>query len=1229
MKRNFYLILFITVLSSSFSSAQITTKLDLRLWKRLHDGDTRKVNMPLLVKGDMNAIEKLTAKFGGVYKYGYNDISSIEIPEMNLIAFANEKAVEKIENTGAKGVFLMDTARVKNNIDSVHGGFAPLPNNLKGRNVVVGIIDGGIYFQHYDFRNTADSTTRVRYIWDQVTSGANPPAPFGYGNQWDSADINAGNCTHVPPLGDNGHGTCVAGIAAGNSLSTKGTAYENQFTGVAPEADIIAVRIKNDNNFLTNVADAVNYIFTKATALGKPCVINTSIGTYYGSHDGIDLATQLIEAQLDQQSGRVLVAAAGNTGDRPYHLGYDIPVDSAYTYITYNPSLGYHYFDFWTDTANFNNALFKVGAYDNNGNFINSTEYFSVPADFNPPQGSYTVVSRFLANNSLTDEVYIAVSLVGTRYQVEFQIYPSNNANYWRLQTSGTGRIDGWISSAVIGSSDMTSYLNGGIYITDPHYRHPDTLQTMVTSWQNSDKVITVGNYSNRAGYTDYNSSYVDLTASPYNEIVGKKVHDSSVGPTRDNRLKPDIVATGNTTIATGDANYISALLGSGQGYKVSVTGKQVRNGGTSMASPIVAGIAALYLEQRQNATYAEVKQALICSATKDIFTGTVANVEYGNGKVNAFAALTSSACISYGSPDTACLNYNPTADFDTGCVAKVYGCTDTGSFNYNPLANIEDGSCIAKIYGCTDTASTNYDALANTDNGTCIPKVYGCTDTGSINYNALANIEDGSCVPKIYGCTDTASTNYDALANTNDGSCIPKVYGCTDTGSINYNSLANVEDGSCNAKIYGCTDTASTNYDVLANTNDGSCTPKVYGCTDTGSANYNSLANIEDGSCIAKIYGCTDTASTNYDALANTDDGSCIAKVYGCTDTSSINYNSLANVEDGSCVPKVYGCTDTGSINFNFLANIEDGSCVAKIYGCTDTASTNYDALANTDNGSCAPKIYGCTDTGSINYNSLANVEDGSCVAKIYGCTDTASINYDALANTSNGSCILKIYGCTDTGSINYSPVANVANGSCIAKVYGCIDTGSLNYNSLANVSDGSCVPKIYGATDTACLNYNSLANIDNNSCIPKVYGITDTACVNYNALANVVNGVCIQKVYGCTDSTATNYNPQATIDDGTCITSSIGSISAQKISVQIIPNPFSEQTTFKISGLIFEIGSIRIYNVLGEVIDEILLAKNKTEYIYTNNSISKGVYFYCLSADERNFKTGKLVIE
>ncbi|MES2620299.1 MAG: S8 family serine peptidase [Bacteroidota bacterium] len=1183
--------------------AQVSTKLDLRLWERLHDGNISEQNMPLLVKGDLNEVQALTERLGGTYKYGHNNISSVEIPERNLLAFSDDKAIEKIENTGAKGVFLMDTARIRNNIDSVHSGFAPLPNNLKGRNVVIGIIDGGIYFQHYDFRNPADSTTRIRYIWDQVATGGVVPAPYNYGRQWTSTNINNGTCTHVPPANDFGHGTSVAGIAAGNSLSTKGTAYENQFTGVAPESQIIAVRVKNDNNFLTNVSDAVDYIFKKADSLGLPCVINTSVGTYYGSHDGLDLTSQLIDAMLDEKNGRALVASAGNAGNIRHHLGYNVPTDSAYTYFTYtaNPSVSI-YFDLWADTADFNNTMFKVGASVNNGTIINGTEYFNVPLDFNPPQGNYVIVNRSLTNGSLTDQVSIAATLDGERYHVEFLIYPSKTANYWRLQTSGSGKFDAWSNVNLTGTANMTRVLTGNVFITDPHYRHPDTLKTMVSSWQNSDKVITVGNYSNRAGYTGYTSTYVNLTIAPDNEVVGRRAAESSLGPTRDNRMKPDLMATGNTTLCTGDANNIASLLSTSQGYKVARSGKHSRNGGTSMASPIVAGIAALYLEKRSNASYAEIKQALICTATEDNFTGSTPNHQYGNGKVNAFAALTSVNCVSFGSNDTSCLNYNPVADFDSGCVAKVYGCMDTASINYDSLVNVDNGSCIPKVYGCTDTGSINYNALANVNDGTCILKVYGSLDTACINYNPASNVIV-TCIAKVYGCIDTASINYDALANVNDGSCVAKMYGCTDTASINYNALANVNDGSCIAKVYGCTDTASINYDALANVNDGSCIAKVYGCTDTAAINYNALANVSDGTCIAKLYGCTDTASINYDALANVNDGSCIAKVYGCTDTASINYNVLANVNDGSCIAKVYGCTDTASINYDALANVSNGSCVAKVYGCTDTASINYNALANVNDGSCIAKVYGCTDTAAINYDALANVNDGSCVAKVYGCTDTAAINYNALANVNDGSCIAKVYGCNDTASINYNVLANVTDGSCIAKVYGCTDTAAINYDALANVNDGSCIAKVYGCSDTASINYDALANVNDGSCIAKVYGCTDTAAINYNALANV--------------------------DDGSCLPSSIMDMNADTISVQVMPNPFAGETTFKLTGAGWHKGSIRIYNVLGETVGEIVLSHNRTEYIYTSDAISKGVYFYLLTVEGRNIKAGKLVAE
>ncbi|MES2620300.1 MAG: S8 family serine peptidase [Bacteroidota bacterium] len=697
MNRKLPLMFTLITLCISMTSAQISTKLDLRLWEQMQAGSRNEQKISLLVKGDINKVKELVKRYKGNYKYGYQNISSVEIHSKYLLVFTEDNAIEKVENTSAKGTFLMDTARIRNNIDSVHTGFSPLPNNLKGRNVVMGIIDGGIYWQHKDFKKP-NGETRIRYIWDQVvTSGSNSPAPYNYGNQWSWIDIDNGNCTHTPPSNDFGHGTSVAGAAAGNSRSTEGTIYENQYTGAAPESEIIAVRVSYSGNFLANVADAVDYIFKKADALGKPCVINTSIGTYYGSHDGVDLGTQLIETLLDQRNGRVLVAAAGNGGSIPHHLSYNIPADSAYTFFKYNSTYREVYFDFWADTSNFNNARFAIGCNDTLGNDLRRTQYFSVPADFNPPSGSSIVRTIYLVANPKFDTISIAATLDEGRYHVEVLIHPARTFNYWRLQTSGSGKFDLWSSAELIGSADMTSYLRSGVYIQYPGYKHPDTLKTMVSSWQNSEKVITVGNYSNRAGYIDYNSNYVDLTAVGYDEVPGQKVLESSFGPTRDNRLKPDIMATGHTILATGDANNIALLLGSNQGYKVAPTGKHSRNGGTSMASPIVAGIAALYMEKRPTATYDEIKQAIICTAKRDSFTGNAPNIAYGNGKADAFAALTAPAsCFVFGAKDTACINYNELANADTGgCVAKIYGCMDSTAANYNVFANIENGTCV------------------------------------------------------------------------------------------------------------------------------------------------------------------------------------------------------------------------------------------------------------------------------------------------------------------------------------------------------------------------------------------------------------------------------------------------------------------------------------------------------------------------------------------------------
>jgi subtilisin family serine protease len=923
-----------------------TGNIDLRLYRRLTQGDIKDASISLLVKGDIKQIEALTIKYGGVYKNAYKDIASVEIPEKNVLAFAASPGIQKIENTGSVMLQLMDTARIRNNVDSVQQGFAPLPTGLKGKDVVVGVIDGGFYFQHMDFKNPLDSTTRIKYLWDQQVSAGNVPGPYNYGTEWTAAQINAGSCTHVPPVGDFGHGTCVTGIATGNGLSVKGTPHEGKYTGIAPEADIVAVCVRNGNNFSASVVDAVDYIFKKADSLGKPCVINTSIGSYWGSHDGLDLTSQAIDNMLEAKNGRVLVAAAGNGGNSSFHLSYPIQPDSTYTYFKRMAPYDEVYFDFWADTANFRDAYFAVGCHSASGVYKGRTAYFNVPIDFNPTPGNdvYPLYDVLDLGGNFLGTVFMRIALDGSRYQVEVFVDYIQSPGFndlWTLQMKGAGTFDLWASSVFTNSSDMTSSTSNGP-ITNPAYRHPDNYKTMVTSWQNSDKVITVGNYSNRASYVDYNSNTVNLLGSPYFETVGRRFATSSLGPTRDNRVKPDVMATGSTTICTGDAVYITNLINNNQGEKVSVTGKHVRNGGTSMASPVVAGIAALYLQQNPTASYSEVKEALICTAVQDGFTGAVPNREYGNGKVNAFAAITR-PCVAvvYGSLDTSCVNYNPLSTVDTGCTPKVYGIMDTSCLNYNPLANVSGGVCTPKVYGVTDTACLNYNPLANVDNGACTPKVYGVMDTSCINYNPLANVSGGVCTPKVYGVTDTACLNYNPLANVDNGACTPKVYGVMDTSCINYNPLANVDGGTCTPKVYGVTDTACLNYNPLANVDNGACTPKVYGVMDTSCINYNPNANVDNGSCVAKVYGITDTSCINYNPQANISNGSCEAKVYGVTDTSCINYNPAANVDNGACVAKVYGPTDSTCTNYNPLANVNDGNCITSVFDIAGNSVT------------------------------------------------------------------------------------------------------------------------------------------------------------------------------------------------------------------------------------------------------------------------------------------------
>lgn len=742
--RKLYILSLICCLSlMTEAQTKVSHKLGLALYTKLQDPKIANSSAlkPIMVKGDPDMIQSLVAKYHGLYKFSAGDVSSIAIPYKNLMRFSQEQGVKRIEATTAKGRSFMDSARVFNNIDSVQAGYAPLSQAYKGTGVIVGIIDGGFYFRHQDFRR-ANGNSRILYLWDQYVAGAGAPAPYGYGIAWDSTQINAGQCTHVEPPSDFSHGTNVAGIAAGNGTSVASDPYlANRYTGVAPDADIIMVRINDTtSDYFSAVSDAVNYIYTKATQMGRPCVINTSIGTYYGSHDGQDLCAQAIDGMLEAQHGRVLVAAAGNAGGLRYHVSYSLSAtDSLFTWFGYNATYHIVYYDMWADTSQFKLGNFAIGCDSSTPRFLARTRYFNVPTDFNPAQGVTTqITDSLMMGSTKLGDYTIAVTLSGSVWHIEFAITPVVTTDLWRLQTMGQGTFDLWDNNAAIpGTSNMPATLPGGF--SSPNYRFADSLKTIVSSWQCSDKVITVANYSNRAAYLDVDSIYRYQLSTIHD---GSLLANSSIGPTRDGRIKPDIGATGTVTTSTGDSANIALLERSGAANraKVSLGGKHSTNGGTSMASPIVAGVAALYLQKHPNASYAEVKHVIEVTARLDTFTThSIPNINFGWGKVNGFAAL----------------SYN-----------VIYGCLDTGSTNYSATANIDTGGCIPKIYGCTDTGSINYSATANTNNGGCIPKRYGITDSLCRNYDSTANVNSGVCQPLGIAQAIDAGVSFDVIPN-------------------------------------------------------------------------------------------------------------------------------------------------------------------------------------------------------------------------------------------------------------------------------------------------------------------------------------------------------------------------------------------------------------------------------------------------------------------------------
>jgi len=470
--------------------------------------------------------------------------------------------------------------------------------NRLGEGVVIGIIDYGCDFAHLNFRN-ADGSTRIEALWDQ-SGGLQAPSNVQYGRVYTKAAIDAALDSADPyaALGYNPdptlvgmHGTHVMDIAAGNGGGS-GVA------GVAPKATILFAQLSTDDipwtgeaSLTMKLGDSVHLLEALAwifqTAGSRPCVVNISLGTNGGPHDGSTPFEQGLDALVSAAPNRAVVIAAANSySDHIHAMGTvagNAAVDLNWVIPTTGP--GPNELEIWYKGAD----EFAVELLDEGGASF-GTVALGGSARVKDDNNQTLVFVSHRKSDPLNGDNVIGIYLEASLQQKS-----------WVVRLHGTtisakGEFHGWIER-----NDAAQTLFKGSTTADSH-----TLGSLSCGYQS----IVV---------SSYDAHYQSAPISWF----------SSAGPTRDGRSKPEISAPGQDVIA--------ACSATGRGV--------IRKSGTSMAAPAVTGAVAVMLSEAQavgkDLAADAIRQAIIASARlTPPPTGTAWDARYGHGRISTAAMV-------------------------------------------------------------------------------------------------------------------------------------------------------------------------------------------------------------------------------------------------------------------------------------------------------------------------------------------------------------------------------------------------------------------------------------------------------------------------------------------------------------------------------------------------------------------------------------------------------------
>lgn len=427
--------------------------------------------------------------------------------------------------------------------------------NLSGNGVIIGIVDSGIDPNHSSFNG------RILKIWDQELSG--PGVDEGhYGLELTGNTLTASRDTI-------GHGTHVAGMAGG---------VHPQFGGVAPESEFLIVKTDFQN---AHIADGVRYIFRVASDLGKPAVVNLSLGGHFDAHDGTDPLSQIIDSEVGP--GRIVCCAAGNEGTDNIHAQKLVTKNQSRSIRFMIPSPGPE----WAALNGWYSGIDKIKISIKSPTGL-STPYQKVNTqgdptrNYNLPDGNVTISTPPPDPSNGDHNFVVSVEPHGfTPLAVE---------RTWKLLLRGesidSGRVDIWI----LDSLDQQQSFFTGTSVND---------SVKIGSPGSASKSITVASYTTKNKWIDIDGANrgVAFTLDTISDF-------SSEGPLRNEAHKPDISAPG--------AYICSALSADSEldrGFMISSSLRMMA--GTSMATPFITGIVALLLQRDNNLDPNGVKSIL------------------------------------------------------------------------------------------------------------------------------------------------------------------------------------------------------------------------------------------------------------------------------------------------------------------------------------------------------------------------------------------------------------------------------------------------------------------------------------------------------------------------------------------------------------------------------------------------------------------------------------------